>query len=151
MEIERKWILKELPTQYPEVRCSIVEQFYVSTKPEVRLRKNLNSKFPFRIAVKGEGTLSREEFQSEVSEEFYEGVKNFIGLPPIIKEYHVFNCNGFPLEVSSVDNGKLIYAEVEFESEEQARSFVLPIDGAIEVTDKAEYKMKNYWLQTRRL
>lgn len=40
MEIERKWILQRVPTEFRLVKNSQVEQFYVSTNPEVRLRHN---------------------------------------------------------------------------------------------------------------
>lgn len=149
MEIERKWILKRVPTEFKLVRNSQVEQFYVSTNPEVRLRYNPASSEPFRITVKGEGTLSREEIETEISEDFYNQLKDFVNKPPIKKDYSIFNCGGYPLAVSIVDNGAFIYAEIEFETEEQARSYQLPIDDAVEVTEKSEYKMKNYWLKTR--
>lgn len=149
MEIERKWILQKVPTEFRLVRNTQMEQFYVSTNPEVRLRHNPASNEPFRITVKGEGTLSREEIETKVSENFYNKLKDFVGKPPITKDYSIFNCGGYPLAVSVVDNGVFIYAEVEFESEEQARNYQLPIDDAVEVTDNPEYKMKNYWLRTR--
>lgn len=149
MEIERKWILQKVPTEFRLVRNSQIEQFYVSTNPEVRLRHNPASNEPFRITVKGEGTLTREEIETKVSENFYNQLKDFVGKPPITKDYSIFNCGGYPLAVSVVDDGVFIYAEVEFESEEQARNFQLPIDDAIEVTENPEYKMKNYWLRTR--
>lgn len=149
MEIERKWILQRVPTEFRLVRNSQVEQFYVSTRPEVRLRHNPASNEPFRITIKGEGTLSREEIETKISENFYNQVKEFVGKSPIKKDYSIFNCGGYPLAVSVVDDGAFIYAEVEFESEEQARYFQLPIDDAVEVTENTEYKMKNYWLRTR--
>ena len=149
MEIERKWILQKVPTEFRLVKNTQMEQFYVSTSPEVRLRHNPASNEPFRITIKGEGTLSREEIETKISENFYNQVKEFVGKSPIKKDYSIFNCGGYPLAVSVVDDGAFIYAEVEFESEEQARGFQLPIDDAIEVTENADYKMKNYWLRTR--
>ena len=149
MEIERKWILQRVPTEFRLVRNSQVEQFYISTSPEVRLRHNPASNEPFRITIKGEGTLSREEIETQVSENFYTQVKEFVNKSPIKKDDSIFNCGGYPLAVSVVDDGAFIYAEVEFESEEQARDFQLPIDDAVEVTENTEYKMKNYWLRTR--
>ena len=149
MEIERKWILQRVPTEFRLVRNTQMEQFYLSTNPEVRLRHNPASNEPFRITVKGEGTLSREEIETKVSENFYNKLKDFVGKPPITKDYSIFNCGGYPLAVSVVDDGAFIYTEVEFESEEQARGFQLPIDDAIEVTENTDYKMKNYWLRTR--
>ena len=149
MEIERKWILQKVPTEFRLVRNTQMEQFYVSTNPEVRLRHNPASNEPFRITVKGEGTLSREEIETKVSENFYNKLKDFVGKPSIKKDYSIFNCGGYPLAVSVVDNGAFIYAEVEFESEEQARNYELPIADAVEVTYDSNYKMKNYWLRTR--
>lgn len=149
MEIERKWILQRVPTEFRLVRNAQVEQFYVSTSPEVRLRHNPASNEPFRITIKGEGTLSREEIETKISENFYNQVKEFVNKTPIKKDYSIFNCSGYPLAVSVVDDGAFIYAEAEFESEEQARDFQLPIDDAIEVTENTDYKMKNYWLRTR--
>lgn len=149
MEIERKWILQRVPTEFRLVKNTQMEQFYVSTSPEVRLRHNPASNEPFRITIKGEGTLSREEIETKISENFYNQVKEFVNKTPIKKDYYIFNCGGYPLEVSIVDDGAFIYAEIEFETEEQARNYQLPIDDAVEVTDNPEYKMKNYWLRTR--
>lgn len=149
MEIKRKWILQRVPTEFRLVRNAQVEQFYVSTSPEVRLRHNPASNEPFRITIKGEGTLSREEIETKISENFYNQVKEFVNKSSIKKDYSIFNCGGYPLAVSVVDDGAFIYAEVEFESEEQACDFQLPIDDAIEVTENTDYKMKNYWLRTR--
>lgn len=147
--MKEKWILQRVPTEFRLVRNSQVEQFYVSTSPEVRLRHNPASNEPFRITIKGEGTLSREEIETKISENFYNQVKEFVNKSPIKKDYSIFNCGGYPLAVSVVDDGAFIYAEVEFESEEQARGFQLPIDDAVEVTENTDYKMKNYWLRTR--
>lgn len=149
MEIERKWILNRVPTEFKQIVHTQTEQLYLSTSPEVRLRHNPASPYPFRLTIKGEGTLTREEIQEEVSEDFFNEVKKFVGKPSIKKDYYIFNCGGYPLEVSIVDDGAFIYAEIEFETEEQARNYQLPIDDAVEVTDNPEYKMKNYWLRTR--
>ena len=44
-----------------------------------------------------------------------------------------------------------MYAEVEFETEEDADNYVFPWPELIirEVTNEKEYKMKNYWKRTR--
>ena len=149
MEIERKWILNRVPTEFKQIVHTQTEQLYLSTSPEVHLRYDPTSPYPFRLTIKGEGTLTREEIQEEVSEDFFNEVKKFVGKSPIKKDYYFFNRGGYPLEVSIVDDGAFIYAEIEFETEEQARNYQLPIGDAVEVTDNPEYKMKNYWLRTR--
>lgn len=149
MEIERKWLLKELPKEFKELSHLQIEQIYISTDPEIRLRKNINAIKPYKLTVKGEGLLSREEIETHVTQAFYEEIERFIGKPAIKKDFYIYNCEGYKLEVSIVDGGKFIYAEVEFDSEEQANNYVLPILDAVEVTENPEYKMKNYWTNTR--
>lgn len=92
MEIERKWILNRVPTEFKQIVHTQTEQLYLSTSPEVRLRHNPASPYPFRLTIKGEGTLTREEIQEEVSEDFFNEVKKFVGKPPIKKDYYIFNC-----------------------------------------------------------
>lgn len=79
MEIERKWILNRVPTEFKQIVHTQTEQLYLSTSPEVRLRHNPASPYPFRLTIKGEGTLTREEIQEEVSEDFFNEVKKFVG------------------------------------------------------------------------
>lgn len=76
MEIERKWILNRVPTEFKQIVHTQTEQLYLSTSPEVRLRHNPASPYPFRLTIKGEGTLTREEIQEEVSEDFFNEVKS---------------------------------------------------------------------------
>ena len=147
MEIERKIILTSLPDEVP-VHRSTVEQIYISLNPEVRLRKNLDSDVQFRLTVKGDGTLCREEIETPVTEEFYNEMVRFIGKPPIIKDYYIYHLNGHKVEVSIVDNGTFIYSEVEFDSVEEAEAFVWPFEG-YDATEDPQYKMKNYWKRTR--
>lgn len=40
MEIERKWILNRVPTEFKQIVHTQTEQLYLSTSPEVRLRHN---------------------------------------------------------------------------------------------------------------
>ena len=61
MEIERKWILQRVPTEFRLARNAQVEQFYVSTSPEVRLRHNPASNEPFRITIKGRDSIKRRD------------------------------------------------------------------------------------------
>ena len=153
MEIERKWLVRRLPTDTP-AEVAICEQLYVSLEPEVRLRKYVTqaeNHIPFRLAIKGNGTLVREEIQEAVSEEFYNEVKRFVGKEPITKRCYNYNIGGCEICISDVDTGVFMYAEVEFETEEDADNYVFPWPELIirEVTNEKEYKMKNYWKRTR--
>jgi hypothetical protein len=53
--------------------------------------------------------------------------------------------------VSEVEHGEpssFIYAEIEFDNEEDAESYIFPIK-ALDVTLDNNYKMKNYWKNNR--
>lgn len=133
-----------------------MEQIYISTEPEVRLRKrrpdgDYPRGIPYRIAVKGEGTIARPEFQSEIDGSFYDDVVEYLQLTPIRK--YIINYddgNGHEVSIAHVDND-WFYAEVEFDSVEEALDYQFPwpdIEIA-DVTDDSKYKMKNYWKRTR--
>lgn len=152
MEIERKWLLKRVPATPADAKY-FVEQFYLSLDPEVRLRRavpngDYPSKAPYRIAIKGNGTLSREEIQCEVSEDFYNRARDFVNLQTIEKHYLEYNVNGSEVGVAVVlTNPGFIYAEVEFETEEEAMAYQFPWPDIVEkeITDDLSYKMKNVW------
>lgn len=156
MEIERKWLLKKLPQQEPDEKYW-VEQFYLSLEPEVRLRRcspngDYENKVPYRITVKGNGTLSRQELESAIDEEFYEQALDFVNLEPIQKHYLVYHESGYEISVAVILNVEtFVYAEVEFTSEEEANSYEFPWLDLVEkeVTDDQNFKMKNYWKRTR--
>lgn len=153
MEIERKWLLAAVPQGRPDEQAT-VEQFYVSLHPEVRLRAyvtNCENHIPFRMAIKGEGTLSREEIQTPVTEEFYRDTLRFIAKPAIKKDFVCHHRDGYEVCTSIVDDGAFIYSEVEFESEEEAKNYQFPWPELVirEVTYDSNYKMKNYWERTR--
>lgn len=161
MEIERKWIVTdegEFCEQMANLNAKLVgqyeiDQFYISTRPEVRLRKCVPvcgpEKSPYKMTIKGHGTLSRTEIEQTVLKSFYEQTKLFVGLPPISKSYAVYNLDGYKLEVSNVE-GQFTYIEVEFDSEKQAYDYQLPFtDCVTEVTDDPKYKMRRYWEKTR--
>lgn len=159
MEIERRWILKELPQDTDDCRLVghySIDQFYINLEPtEVRLRHSVAfsgvHKIPYKLTIKSSNEgLVREEIETEVSESFYEDAKLFVNKAPIRKDYYVYKSGDHRLEVNIVE-GKFIYAEVEFDSEEDAQSYLFPIDEAVEVTyeENSKWKMANYWKETR--
>lgn len=157
MEIERKFLLKELPNINPEKHIEIY-QGYVSTKPEVRIRsyevlagENKGHK-DYMLTIKGDGNLSREEIEAYISQDFFEKVSQFIEKPLIHKDYRKYIVDNNVLECSVVDPGtptEFCYGEVEFNTEEEANKFEWPFEGAVDVTYNKSYKMKNYWVKTR--
>lgn len=156
MEIERKWLLRTVPMR-PADSKYWVDQFYLSVNPEVRLRRCVPNgdyppKVPYRIAIKGDGSLSRKEIQCEVDEDFYEQVLDYVNLEPIKKHYLEYNIDGHEIGIAVILNDeKFIYAEVEFDSEQEALDYKFPWPELVikEVTDDPQWKMKNYWSKIR--
>ena len=126
MEIERKYLLKELP-ELQKYEFHKIEQAYLCTAPVVRVRREDEK---YYMTYKGGGMLAREEYNLPLTAESYEHLKakadgNVIsktryliplGIEDLVAEVDVFEPPFAPL----------IMAEVEFESEEQANTFVAP-------------------------
>lgn len=156
MEIERKWLLRILPMKVSDAKYW-VDQFYLSTEPEIRLKRcypnsNYANKPPFYMTIKSDGNLSREEIETPVTEEFYYQALDFVNQEPIFKNCLVYYIDGHKVEIAVILNDeKFIYAEVEFESEEEANAYQFPWPDLVEkeVTNDPEYKMKNYWKRIR--
>lgn len=160
-EIERKFLLSHLPRIKAD-EMWYVEQTYISIEPEVRIRnkKPMTSYFPksyynkYLMTIKSDGSLTRNEIETPIYENFYNEAIDFIGKEPIKKEYFVYYIDNLRLEVSIVDKEtdySFIYAEVEFHSEEEAKAFKFPFPEILieEITYQSDYKMKNYWLNSR--
>ena len=165
MEIERQWLFDI--DKMPERFCFChkdMEQSYLSLEPEVRLRKEtskliselvLKSDPTYWITIKGNGDLSREEINKEITKEEYEALKRIgnITEDKVIRKIHWnFYIDQYKLELNIVDKGtenEFCYGEIEFGSEEEALAFE-PLDWfGEEVTYDNSYKMKNYWKRTR--
>lgn len=156
MEIERKFLMGRFPDFLDCVGHFHIAQLYLSVEPEVRIREKAQvdengelTYLPHRLTVKGDGNLSRQEFEIDISREaFYEFDRTLKYKKPIFKEYKLYKIGEWELEVSFVDD-EWHYAEIEFPSEEEAKAFVAPDWFGEEVTYNPEYKMKNYWKRTR--
>lgn len=151
MEIERKWLLKEIP-DLPVLNHGYIEQFYLSMNPEVRIRRYIalegEAYSMYKLTIKSKGALSREEMECDISAEFYQKALRIVNKCPIFKNYWEFNLDRKCLEVSEVDNN-FIYAEIEFDSIEEAKAYSLPFVDAIDITYDSRYKMRKYWKRTR--
>lgn len=151
MEIERKWLVKEIPTHIEPADHAAIAQAYVVTAPiEVRIRKRPGTTWPCKITFKTKGTLCRQEVESEIPEDVYDKLADIIAKPPVCKDYYTFLVDDHKIEISNVDN-TFIYAEVEFKSVEEANAYEFPFPDIVikEVTEDPKYKMANYWERTR--
>ena len=139
MEIEKKYLLKELP-DLSSCEHHKIEQAYLCTGPVVRVRREDEK---YYMTYKGSGLMSREEYNLPLTAESYEHLKkkadgNIISktryLIPLKKDNLVAEVDVFEKLFAP-----LIMAEVEFESEAQAAAFVPPAWFGQEVTQDGRY------------
>ena len=160
MEIERKWMVKGWPEGLAMTEDYRMDQGYISVRPTVRIRREALAGGPTALVLcfKGEGTLSREEIETEINAELFAKLEHLIGKPLIHKERRGYALpGGLTLEVNCVDPDlptAFWYAEVEFASEAQALAWDPASVGlgaylSDECTGKPGSSMGEYWLETR--
>ena len=68
MEIERKFLIRQLPEHLEQYPCLQIEQGYLCTNPVVRIRKQDDSYF---LTYKSGGLMTREEYNLPLTAEGY--------------------------------------------------------------------------------
>ena len=133
MEIERKFLLKELPENLDSYPVRHLEQGYLCTAPVVRIRRD-NDKY--ELTYKGKGCMVREEHNLPLTKEAYEHLRTKIDGRLIVKKRYMIPLENYTVEldVFEGDLAPLTLAEVEFHSEEEAKAFVAPDWFAEDVT-----------------
>ncbi len=125
MEIERKFLVKEFPSQYLQYIPKAIEQGYMAIEDEgntVRLRRKGGAYF---LTVKSLGTLVREERETNITKAQFDILWGSTEGRRIVKERYEIPHGEFLIELD-VFKGKLeglMMAEVEFESVEEAMAF----------------------------
>lgn len=141
MEIERKFLIKELPdlSKYEYVD---IEQGYLCTHPVVRIRKK-NDKYI--LTYKGSGLMAREEIEAELTKEAYEHLREKIDGHTITKRRYLIPFEPYTIELDVFEGHKsgLIMAEVEFPSIDEANNFVPPEWFGEDVTNDKKYHNSN--------
>lgn len=125
VEIERKFLVKKLPEDLPQYPRKEIEQAYLCTRPVVRVRRYGEK---FWLTCKGEGFLSREEFEMPLSEESYRHLLGKTDGLVIEKDRYMIPWEGHTIELDVFGGllAPLVLAEVEFPTEEEALAFVPP-------------------------
>lgn len=133
MEIERKFLLKELPENLESYPVRHLEQGYLCTAPVVRIRRD-NDKY--ELTYKGKGCMVREEHNLPLTKDAYEHLREKIDGRLIVKKRYMipFEKYTIELDVFEGDLAPLALAEVEFVTEEEAKAFTPPDWFAEDVT-----------------
>ncbi len=147
LEVERKFLLsKDSIPNLSGLRKCAMEQGYLSLDPEIRIRKTKDAEQETCfLTIKSEGDLVRDEFEIMISTDLYDRLSDCVSSQLIFKERYFSKLDYLSLEID-VYQGRhlgLIVAEIEFESETAAKSFLPPAWFGEEVTFNKRYRNKN--------
>ena len=139
MEIERKFLVKELPI-LKEYRNEKIIQGYISTDPVIRIRQMQDT---YCLTVKSHGHMIREEFELSITKEQFtslwtkvessaiEKIRYFIP----VEEHLIAELDLYPGDLEG-----LMTVEVEFPSAREASDFVSPLWFGADITHDSRYK-----------
>lgn len=141
MEIERKFLIKkeQLPENLSQYPCLHIEQGYLCTEPVVRIRRQNDE---YYLTYKSKGLLSREEYNLPLTEDAYYHLKEKADGIVICKDRYVIpEKDGLSIELDIFHEAYegLLLAEVEFSSEEEAKSYMPPAWFGEDVTYSSKY------------
>lgn len=133
MEIERKFLIKQLPENLDKYPCRRLEQGYLCIAPVVRIRKDNET---YELTYKGKGAMIREEYNLPLTADAYAHLKAKIDGRLIAKKRYMIPYQSYTIELDVFENdlAPLTLAEVEFSTEEQAKNFIPPDWFAEDVT-----------------
>lgn len=142
MEIERKFLIKEIPMDLSPYPALEIEQGYLNTEPVLRIRRKNDA---YIFTYKSQGLMSREEIEVPLTKEAYEHLRPKCDGNLISKTRRQipFQESIIELDVFHDCFDGLILAEVEFSTEEQAYGFQPPEWFSHEVTLDSAFHNSN--------
>lgn len=139
MEIERKFLIKNLPDNLTSYKARKIEQAYLCTDPVVRVRRDNDD---YYLTYKSKGMIVREEFNLPLTKEAYGHLLAKADGNIITKtRYEIPEKDNLTIELD-VFEGKfdgLLLAEVEFASEEEALGYIPPEWFGEDVSNSTKY------------
>lgn len=139
MEIERKYLINQLPEHLENYPSQKIAQGYLCTQPVVRIRRSNDD---YYLTYKGAGLMVREEYNLPLTKESYEHLSTKIDGILIEKTRYLIPLDcGLVAEVD-IFEGKLaplMLVEVEFNSVEDANKFLPPNWFGEDVTNSNKY------------
>jgi len=145
MEIERKFLIKEMP-DLGRFEAKKLVQGYLNTHPTVRIRRE-DDEYYLTYKSKSTDHISREEYNLPLTREAFEHMMPKCDGNIISKTRYIIplgkNKEGSELiaelDVFDAPFEGLKFAEVEFPTIEEANSFEVPSWLGEDVSDKKEY------------
>ena len=143
MEIEKKFIPADLPKDLDSYEHHVIEQAYLNTAPVVRIRKQDDD---YVLTYKGSGMMAREEYNLPLNQKSYFHLLTKADGNIITKTRYLiplFNSLTAELDIfHDIFDGRLL-VEVEFNSIEDANSFIPPEWFGEDVTYDKKYHNSN--------
>jgi CYTH domain-containing protein len=143
-EIERKFLVRDLPGELSPYKKTEITQAYISTDPTIRIRKSeTDGGAEFTLTVKGEGDLERAEFELAINGRQYEKLLQKAEFPPLDKTRYVIPLGGGLFAEADIYKGSLaplMTVEVEFDDADAAKGFTPPAWFGEDVTFDRRYK-----------
>ena len=140
MEIERKYLVRQLPEHLNSYKQQKIAQGYLNVNPVVRIRRSNDD---YYLTYKGRGLMVREEYNLPLNAESFRHMSEKIdGLLIEKTRYLIPLENGLTAELD-VFEGKLApltLVEVEFDSVEAANTFIAPDWFGEDVTNDGRYQ-----------
>lgn len=141
MEIERKFLIRELPENLADYPYHEIEQAYLCTAPVVRIRRQDDD---YYMTYKGGGLMVREEYNLPLNKEAYYHLKEKADGRVIEKRRYKIPMGPYTCELDVFRNPEgLVMAEVEFPSTEEALAFQMPDWFLADVTHNPRYHNSN--------
>ena len=136
IEIERKFLVKEIPDNLNNFEKIDMTQGYLNTAPVVRIRRENND---YVLTYKGSGLLSHSEYNLPLNEESF--LKKCDGIIISKTRYKIPIKNDLvaELDIFKGELAGLTLVEVEFKSIDEAKSFIPPSWFGEDVTSDKRY------------
>lgn len=143
MEIERKFLIKEIPDNIEQYECWEIEQAYLCTDPVIRIRKKNQD---YILTYKSQGLMAREEVELPLNAQAYAQLLNKVDGRIITKKRYLIptiNQLTIELDIFSGELRGLILAEVEFPDLDTANTYKMPAWFKEDVTYDKTYHNSN--------
>ena len=144
MEIERKFLIRQMPENWQALPHHEIEQAYLCTNPVVRIRRQDAS---YYLTYKGKGKMAREEYNLPLTPE---------GYAHLLKKAddHVIRKTRYLIPMETETNSQkligeidifhdqlegLVFMEIEFSSIEEALAYQPPAWVGEDVTENPFY------------
>lgn len=137
-EIERKYLVKQVPKNLASYPFHEIEQGYLCTEPVVRIRRQDEE---YYLTYKSKGLMIREEYNLPLTKDAYFHLREKIDGRLISKRRYLIPLDPYTIELDVFHSPKdgLVLAEVEFPSEEEALTFTPPDWFGEDVTNSSLY------------